>query len=135
MNARMEHILNTDPAWFIQTTPSTWTPPVGLAKLCHWPDLNEIPDEMIIIVARILALLGSKPTASHLINRLLGSERHETFRALQVLESLGHIEFISVASPTASTADGIVNDDVLPEPTKASGLSAFIGKLRLKLLG
>lgn len=71
MNARMEHILNTESGIILNHTQYPGRP-VGLAKLCHWPDLNEIPDEMIIIVARILALLGSKPTASHLINRLLG---------------------------------------------------------------
>lgn len=54
-----------------------------------------------------------------------------------MLESLGHIgtHFRSRSPASRSTADGIVNDEVLPEPTKASGLSAFIGKLQLKTFG
>lgn len=135
MNARLDNLFTINPAWFVQTAPSTWTPPVGLVRLCRWPDLNEVPDEMVIIVARILALLGSKPTASHLINRQLGGERNETFFALQVLENLGHIEFISVASPTSATAETPSIEETPPELPKASGLGAFIGKLRQKLLG
>ena len=134
MNARLDSLFTVNPAWLIQTAPTTWTPPVGLVRLCRWPDLNEVPDEMVIVVARILALLGSKPTASHLINRHLGGERHETYFALQVLESLGHIEFISLASPT-SGAHEAAHHEPHPEAAHTSGLGAFIGKLRLKLLG
>ncbi len=135
MNAHMESILSIDPAWLIQTTPNDWIPPLGLVRLHHWPDLNEVPDEMVIIVARTLALLGSKPTASHLSNRLLGGKRSETFRALQVLERLGCIEFISLASSTSTTEESYASDKPVMEPQKASGLGAFIGKLRQKLLG
>lgn len=135
MNARMESILSIDPAWFVQTTPNTWTPPLGLVRLSRWPDLNEVPDEMVITVARTLALLGSKPTASNLINRLLGGERSETFRALQVLESLGCIEFIPLTSSTLATEDAHTSEEAAVEPARSSGLGAFIGKLRQKLLG
>lgn len=135
MNARLDQLFRIDPSWLLDSGQSDWTPPVGLARLCRWPDLNEVPDEMVMSVARILALLGSKPTATHLINRQLAGERDETHRALQALAALGHIEFISIAAPGVKDTAPHLATTESPEATTATGFGSFIGKLRQRLLG
>lgn len=112
---------------------------MGLARLNRWPDLNEVPDEIIMPVARISALLWNKPTATHLINRLLAGQSDETFRALRSLQSLGYIEFISAEGGMNSRdqADDSkdLSDDIEASSQGKNGFSSFLGKLRQKLLG
>lgn len=114
-----------------------WSPPPGLARLTRWPDLMEVPDELLLPVARISALLWKKPTASHLINRILGGEGNENARTLQMLEALGYVEFISAAqAPSARlTVASEPYDDVAKAQNMPTGLRAFIGQLRQRLLG
>lgn len=140
MNATDSFVLvNHTPDWnslhrCIQSTAQRWTPPPGLAKLREWPDLVAVPEEFVAPVARICALLWNKPTAIHLISRILGGDRGETYQALQMLQAFGFIEMFSVQnaeSPAVAIPD---NEIESPEPAK-TGFSSFIGKLRQRLLG
>ena len=143
MPSSPEAICDIDPNWSalyrdFQANATHWSPPHGLVRLVRWPDLIEVPDELILSVARISALLWKKPTASHLISRILGGERDETFRALQMLAALRYIEFLPVAGAPASNsspAAAMAQDPGPQTENKPSGLSTFIGKLRQRLLG
>lgn len=133
-------LVNHAPDWnaldrCIQTTAPHWTPPPGLVKLREWPDLSAVPEEYIAPVSRICALLWNKPTASHLISRILGGDREETYKALQMLQAFGFIEMFSIHGSEPQHAPAPSAEPVVPETPVKSGLSSFIGKLRQRLLG
>lgn len=142
-HAGLDGTCNSDPRWAhlyadFQSTAPRWTPPPGLALLIRWPDLREVPDEFLVPVARISALLWKKPRASHLINRILDGEQDEIVCVLYMLAKLGYIGF-NLLPCSASANSGPMPMDAMEEPSAAafkySGLAAFVHKLRQRLLG
>ncbi len=133
-------LVNHAPDWHslhhsIQTTAPRWTPPPGLAKLREWPDLAAVPEEFVAPVARICALLWNKPTAIHLISRILGADRAETHHALQMLQTFGFIEMFSVQGAEQQHLPAPGTEPEAPAEPAKTGFSSFIGKLRQRLLG
>lgn len=73
----------------------------GMVSLSCWPDLNQVPQPMQSLVARVCALLGHRPSAGILIPTILALPRQEVFSALAVLARLGHVKV--TAKPTSES--------------------------------
>lgn len=70
----------------------------GMVSLSGWPDLNQVPQAMQPLVARVCALLGHRPSAGILIPTILSLPRQEVFGVLVVLARMGHIKVTAAAS-------------------------------------
>ena len=106
--------------------------PLGLVRLRHWPDLGQVPDRFVAPVVRICALLWRKPTASHLVARVLGGDRNETTMLLKMLQELGHVEVVTIGDEPAGRRDDSGAAEAAARP---AGMAAFFSKLRQRLLG
>lgn len=69
----------------------------GLLRLVSWPDLSELPQAIVPPVSRICALLWRKPTAAHLVARILDASPEETALLLRLLLSFGHVQLLAPA--------------------------------------
>ena len=81
----------------------------GLLRLVSWPDLSELPPEIVPSVARICALLWCKPTAAHLVARILDGSSEETATLLRLLLAFGHAQLLApaVGEPAYSEAGNL----------------------------
>jgi len=107
----------------------------GLVKLLHWPDLCDVPDELVAPIVRICALLWRKPTASMLMPRVLGAQVAQTDALLHVLQAFGHVEIATgfadrIESDAGASVPSAANDE-----RTGSAAGAVIAKLWQRLLG
>lgn len=103
----------------------------GLIRLLCWPNLSRLPDELVVPVTRICALLWRKPTVGFLVSRVLGAPQRETCALLGVLQEFGHVgsprQDLERAEVTAPEREG-----ALPLVRASNSL---VGKLWLRLVG
>lgn len=103
----------------------------GLIRLHCWPNLSRLPDELVVPVTRICALLWRKPTVGFLVWRVLDAPQRETCALLSVLQEFGHV--------TASRQDSERSEITVPErqeaPHVARASNSLVGKLWLRLVG
>lgn len=117
--------------------------PSGLLKLQNWPDLADVPDELVEPVVRICALLWHQPRASFLVARLIGGDAARISVILQVLRRAGHVQLIGTQETTAVVlgaggtslmpvdAGKLMQEDaVVPPPEAASFVKRLWQKLR-----
>lgn len=64
-----------------------------LVQLVSWPNLSRLPEELVVPVTRICALLWRKPTVGYLVPRLLEAPALQTCALLEVLQELGHVSW------------------------------------------
>lgn len=62
-----------------------------LFQLASWPNLSRLPEELVVPVTRICALLWRKPTVGFLVPRVLAMPAPQTLALLAVLSDLGHV--------------------------------------------
>lgn len=62
-----------------------------LIQLVSWPNLSRLPEELVVPVTRICALLWRKPTVGFLVPRVLDAPAHQTCALLEVLQDFGHV--------------------------------------------
>lgn len=62
-----------------------------LFQLVSWPNLGRLPEELVVPVTRICALLWRKPTVGFLVPRVLAMPAPQALALLSVLSSLGHV--------------------------------------------
>jgi hypothetical protein len=74
-----------------------------LLSLQSWPDLPQVPEELLPPLTRICALLWCKPTVGYLVARVLQAPTGETAVLLRALQERGHVA-ASAASPAAADA-------------------------------
>jgi len=74
-------------------------------SLKFWPDLAALSPELIPLTARTCALLSRRPTTVHLIARILGAQRPEVDRVVQLLWQNGTLRVISEPHPADGTAE------------------------------
>jgi hypothetical protein len=107
-----------------------------LVRLQSWPDLSGVPEHKQVHVARICALLSRKPTAGHLIPRVLGQGEGEVMDAVLDLLRAGHVSVASAATgvgqaPDAHPAHAAPQGEPPPfQPPRRS----LIGKLWARLV-
>jgi hypothetical protein len=99
----------------------------ALLHLQHWPNLTQLPEELIEPVTRICALLWRKPTVGYLVARVLDLPSDRVAYVVRVLQMFGHVNQPLTASngPIAEAA----NDAAAPQPAKASTASRFFKRL------
>ena len=108
----------------------------GLARLLSWPDLAQLPRDIVAPVARICALVERKHTAGTLIPLIVDMPKPHAYALLYMLHLQGHIGF---SMPRGMSAlDAKVHDDA-PPPDEPEALgekapnTSLIGKLWAKL--
>ena len=112
-----------------------------LVRLQSWPDLGGVPEYKQAHVARVCALLSRKPTAGHLIPRVLGQDEGEVMDVVLELLRAGHVSVASAAvsglapdGPPSSPAPlAIQTDAPAPSPFQPPRRS-LIAKLWSKLV-
>src|SRR5450830_1926279 len=70
---------------------SSEVPTKELIQLLSWPNLSRLPDELVVPVTRICALLWRKPTVGFLVPRVLEAPVRQTCALLEVLQDFGHV--------------------------------------------
>ena len=113
----------------------------ALVRLLAWPDLSQLPESKQVMVARICSLLARKPTAGHLIPRVLGEPEQLVLMTVHELVNSLHV---SVASASLSTAEAAPANawpatqpqalEVASEPPPALPKRSLVGKLWSKLV-
>jgi hypothetical protein len=103
----------------------------GLVRLRSWPDLTDVPDQLLEPVIRICALLWSKPAASYLIARAINGEPRQTAVLLRTLQVFGHVELMAATTERGDEERLAAGDGGEPQAARSS----FIGKLWQRLLG
>jgi len=105
-----------------------------LIQLVSWPNLSRLPDELVVPVTRICALLWRKPTVGFLVPRVLEAPVHQTCALLEVLQDFGHVTSLggvlgrSEGAPDESDAD-------LPAAPPARATPSLVSKLWQRLVG
>lgn len=107
----------------------------GLARLLAWPDLAQLPGDIVAPVARICALLERKATAGILIPMIIDLPEPHTYALLYLLHLQGHIDFLMPAGLSANDAK---DREAVPAPSdevlgRAAPSTSLIGKLWARL--
>ena len=112
----------------------------ALVRLLAWPDLSQLPESKQVMVARICSLLARKPTAGHLIPRVLGEPEqlvlmtvHELVNSLNLSVSAS-LSTAEAASDNAWPATQPQALAVESEPPPAPPKRSLVGKLWSKLV-
>lgn len=103
----------------------------GLIRLHCWPNLSRLPDELMVPVTRICALLWRKPTVGFLVWRVLDAPQRETCALLSVLQAFGHVT-APIQSSERVEATAPERGEALPLARPSNSL---VGKLWLRLVG
>lgn len=98
----------------------------ALLHLEHWPNLTQLPEELIEPVTRICALLWRKPTVGYLVARVLDMPADRASHVLHVLQVFGHVNRPASAAQ-ASTPD--TAGEPAPIAATASTASRFLKRL------
>ncbi len=101
----------------------------GLLVLARWPDLGDIPDNLVAPVARICALLWRKPCLCATASTVLDADHRQTEALIQVLRSLGFVKLVPAfgAAPVLATP---VAQHSLPPVQKLSSQSGLAARVR-----
>ena len=105
----------------------------GLARLRSWPDLAQLPIDIVAPVARICALVERKPTAGTLIPLIVDLPKPHAYALLYMLHLQGHIGFSMPGG--LSVLDAKALEDALPDGPQALGEKAPSASLMGKLWG
>lgn len=139
----------------IQVSPSTWgTPPQNaqpleelqwrlayhdaaqegtnvaahaLLQLQHWPNVTQLPEELVEPVTRICALLWRKPTVGYLVSRVLDLPPDRTAHVVRVLQMFGHVSRPAAVAP--ENISPLAIDTTEQAPAMASTASRFYKRL------
>jgi hypothetical protein len=107
-----------------------------LLQLVSWPNVTRLPDELVIPVTRICALLWKKPTVGYLVPRILDASPQQTHALLQLLRDMRHVAIHGVSVSGFQPLEEACHDET-PEPpsAKAKGPSApsLVSKLWQRL--
>ncbi len=104
-----------------------------LIQLVSWPNLSRLPDELVVPVTRICALLWRKPTVGFLVSRVLEAPALQTGALLEVLQDFGHVTSPggALGQPEA-TRQNSESDVNAPPPARAT--NSLISKLWQRLV-
>jgi len=97
-----------------------------LSRVClaSWPSLTQLPENALVMAARLCALLARRPTTASVIPRLLGLPESQVFSMIKALSLHGHVQ-VSGASVTASPSEP--DDEARP-------VASLIGRIWQRLL-
>lgn len=124
--------------------------PPGMMHLRRWPELSEVPAELLTQVVRLCALLWRKPTATAVVHAILAEDNQRTAALARVLLSFGYVEIIGIQGttlPTDHRTDALwapqerLRQDALAHASGAANASestaggGLIGKLWRRLVG
>lgn len=107
----------------------------SLVHLQSWPQLSDVPVDVLPMVARICALLARRPTTVSLVPLLLDLPQDEVFALIEVVRLYGHLHMEGPAQDDGATADPLAATAQAAEPTgQTTGLS-LVRKIWQRLLG
>ena len=131
---------STDPALAAPAEVSTEDLRFALVRLLAWPNLSELPEARQMRVARVCSLLARKPTAGHLIPRVLDEPQAEVMETVHDLVRMGSVGVIAASLPGTDSATNASASPVMalqpitlePAPVVKRSL---VSKLWSKLMG
>ena len=129
---------STDPALAAPAEVSTEDLRFALVRLLAWPNLSELPEARQMRVARVCSLLARKPTAGHLIPRVLDEPEAEVLETVRELVRMGSVGVIAASLRGADAGAGASSvmalQPITLEPTPVTKRS-LVSKLWSRLLG
>ena len=129
---------STDPALAAPAEVSTEDLRFALVRLLAWPNLSELPEARQMRVARVCSLLARKPTAGHLIPRVLDEPEAEVMETVHDLARMGSVGVIAASLPGtdsgASASPVMALQPITLEPAPVVKRS-LVSKLWSKLMG
>jgi hypothetical protein len=110
---------------------------LALVRLLAWPNLSELPEARQVRVARICSLLARKPTAGHMVARVLDEPEQEVLDTVHELVRVGAVGVIAASLPGVGLASGAVVMNLQPITLEPSPLAkrSLVGKLWSRLTG
>ena len=128
----------TDPALASPAEVSTEDLRYALVRLLAWPNLSELPEARQMRVARVCSLLARKPTAGHLIPRVLDEPESEVLETVRELVRMGSVGVIAASlrggESGAGTGAVMALQPITLEPAPVVKRS-LVSKLWSRLLG
>jgi hypothetical protein len=110
-----------------------------LFQLASWPNLSRLPEELVVPVTRICALLWRKPTVGFLVPRVLAMPAPQTLALLAVLSDLGHVVKPRctgrVAGPDLQSLHDEMHHQTETAASSATKPSSLVSKLWHRLVG
>lgn len=103
-----------------------------LVQLVSWPNLSRLPEELVVPVTRICALLWRKPTVGFLVPRVLDAPGLETAVLLEVLQGFGHVASVRTLPERPEIAQ---NETAAGTPVLPVRAGSLLGKLWQRLTG
>ena len=129
---------STDPSLAAPAEVSTEDLRFALVRLLAWPNLSELPEQRQMRVARVCSLLARKPTAGHLIPRVLDEPEAEVMETVHDLARMGSVGVIAASLPGtdsgASASPVMALQPITLEPAPVVKRS-LVSKLWSKLMG
>ena len=127
----------TDPALAPPAEVSTEELRYALVRLLAWPNLSELPEARQMRVARVCSLLARKPTAGHMVARVLDEPEQEVLDTVHELVRVGAVGVIAASLPGVGLASGAVVMNLQPITLEPSPLAkrSLVGKLWSRLTG
>ena len=129
---------STDPALAAPAEVSTEDLRFALVRLLAWPNLSELPEAQQMRVARVCSLLARKPTAGHLIPRVLDEPEAEVMETVHDLVRRGSVGVIAASLPGTDSATNaspvMALQPITLEPAPVVKRS-LVSKLWSKLMG
>jgi hypothetical protein len=113
--------------------------PLGeLLQLASWPNVTRLPEEHVVTVTRICALLWRKPTVGFLVPRILDAPPLQVNALLKLLLDLRHVVAPRADLPVRHAAEHerSMDEPVMPTeeaPTRQTG--SLVSKLWQRLTG
>lgn len=104
----------------------------SVLRLYSWPQLSELPSEMIPDVAKVCALLAVRPTGAPLISRLLGISRESVTHIVDMLHLHGHLQNAVMPGKSGLRTEGALEFETPELPTQPVTRS-IIGRLWQRL--
>jgi len=129
---------STDPSLAAPAEVSTEDLRFALVRLLAWPNLSELPEQRQMRVARVCSLLARKPTAGHLIPRVLDEPEAEVMETVHDLVRMGSVGVIAASLPGTDSGAGaspvMALQPITLEPAPVVKRS-LVSKLWSKLMG
>jgi hypothetical protein len=114
-------------------SPSDTVESNDLIKLASWPDLINLPEDLIAPVTRVCALLWRKPTLVYLVPKVLDASPVQTRAILKVLQQFGHVRLVAYGVPEKNDLTKELICASPPDMASAQHPISLIGKLWQRL--